>query len=89
MHRFLQLLVLEYQEDLLATTFVVTASDVVGLLEIRIDQLSSELGDGLHEVELQRVLVPVFDLQFWPCHVDVNPSLLKILNKQLEETFLK
>jgi hypothetical protein len=60
-----------------------TSSNVVGLLEIRIDKLPSELSDGLHEVELQRVLVPIFDLQLGPSHVDVTqvsfPSSFSLL----------
>jgi len=56
----------------------VTTSDVVGLLEIWIDELAFELGDGLDVVELQWVLVTIFDLQLGPSHVDVNPSFLSL-----------
>ncbi len=55
-----------------------TSSDVVSFLEIWIDQLSLELGDGLHVVELQRVLVTILDLQLGPGHVDVDPGLLSV-----------
>jgi len=56
----------------------VTTSDVVGLLEVWIDELAFELGDGLDEVELQWVLVTIFDLQLGPSHVDVNPGFLSL-----------
>jgi len=58
----LTILILQYKEDLLATTLVVAPSDIVGLLEVRIDELAFELGDGLNIVELQWVLVSILDL---------------------------
>jgi len=40
----------------------VAPSDIVGLLEVWIDELALELGDGLNVVELQWVLVSILDL---------------------------
>ena len=74
----LTILILQYKEDLLATTLVVAPSDIVGLLEVWIDELASEFGDGLNEVELQWVFVSILDLQFGPGHVDVNPGFLAL-----------
>ena len=62
-----------------------TTSNIVGLLEFRINELSSELGDGLHKVELQRVLVPIFDLQLGPSHVDVDPGFLALLLQLVDD----
>jgi len=56
----------------------VTSGDIVGLLEVRIDELALELGNGLNVVELQWVLVSILDLQFWPGHVDVDPGFLAL-----------
>jgi len=54
----------------------VAPSNIVGLLEIWIDEFALELGDGLNVVELQWVLVSVLDLQFGPGHIDVDPGFL-------------
>ncbi len=78
-------LVFKNQEDLLATSFVVTPCDVIGLLEIRIGELSAVFGDGLDEVELQWVLVTILDLQFWPRHVDVDPGLFPVLLELVDD----
>ncbi len=48
----LTILILKNKEDLLATSFVVAPSDIVGLFEVWIDELALELGDGLNVVEL-------------------------------------
>jgi len=77
--RLLTISVFKYEEDLLATSLVVTSCDVVGLLDIRIDEFSPVLGDGLDVVELQRVFVTVFDLKFWSRHVDIDPGFLPLL----------
>ena len=62
----------------MAPTLVVAPSDVVGLLEVWIDELAFELVDGLNVVELQRVLVSILNLQFGPGHVDVHPGFLAL-----------
>jgi len=85
LQHILQLLILENQEDLLTTAFVVTPSDVVGFLEVRIDELPFVLDDGLHEVELQGVLVPVFDLQLGPSHIDVDPGFLSVFFQLVDD----
>ncbi len=58
----LTILILKNKEDLLTTSFVVAPCDIVGLLEVWINELALELHDGLNVVELQWVLVSIFDL---------------------------
>ena len=78
-------LVLKNEEDLLATSLVGSPSDVVGLLEVGVDELVPEFCDGLYEVEFEWVLVTVFDLELWPGHVYIYPRLLPLVLELVDD----